>query len=94
MSELWKRVEKDICRYFGTERELGKGRAVPDGITETFIIEVKHRKRLPKWIKEEWAGLMQKRGERGLVPIICLHEKHQDIKNGEFWVLTQARFIK
>jgi hypothetical protein len=95
MSEkLWKKVERDICRYFCTERELQKGREVPDGITPVFIIEVKHRKKLPEWIKKEWNGLMKKRGDRGLIPIICLHEKNQNIKNGDFWIITKARFIK
>ena len=50
--KLWKSVELRLARYFGTERIPRTGKPVEDFRTDRLIAEVKHRKKLPKWILE------------------------------------------
>ena len=95
MSDLWKKVELEIARYFGTERTLLKGRYVEDFTTNLLVGEVKHRANLAKWIKRAWTDLIKYR-EKNYRPIaiICLHEYKQGYKDGDFWVITKASHFK
>ena len=97
--KLWKKIERAFCRYFGTERYLQKGKNVPDGMTDYLIIEVKHRKQLPKWIYEAWGGLLAKReaalatdDDKIRIPLLCLHKKGDGIP--ESLVITSAAHFK
>ena len=95
--KLWKKIERAFCRFFGTERYLQKGKNVPDGMTEHLIIEVKHRKQLPKWIYEAWNGLLDKReaaidDDKIRLPLLCLHKKGDGIP--ESLVITSAAHFK
>lgn len=90
--KTWKSVERRICRYLGTERALQEGRkGMPDGISEHYTIQVKHRKSLPKWIADAWTEI-EKHNEDGKTPIVCLHQKQQRIE--DTYVITQLKYLK
>lgn len=48
----WKHCEREIAKRFGTDREGPRGVNCPDVVSESYAIEVKHRKRLPLWLTD------------------------------------------
>ena len=69
----WKHTERRIAREFGGKR-TGPGRPNdPDIRTSWLSIEVKERKKLPKWLKEAII-LAQGKAYPGQLGIVVLHE--------------------
>ena len=90
--KTWKSVERRICRYLGTKRALQEGRkGMPDCISSRYVIQVKHRKKLPTWVSKAWEETEQ-HNEEGKIPIVCLHEKNQRIE--DTYVITQLKYLK
>jgi len=73
MGETWKRVEREIAKRFGTNRNTAKGLAVPDVVTESFSIEVKSRKKVPRWIKNA-VKQAENNCVSGTLPLVVIHE--------------------
>ena len=65
-----KRVEREIARAFGSERNKSDGTSHTDIYTDRFAIEVKARKTLPAWV----LGAMDQAvaDAKGRVPIVIL----------------------
>jgi hypothetical protein len=65
-----KRVEREIARAFGAERNKSDGTTHTDIHTSQYAIEVKARRALPAWI----VGAMNQAvaDSRGLTPIVVL----------------------
>ena len=72
----WKSVERAILKYFNTTRTGPTGRNGPDGITEDFSIEVKHRKELPGWL-HDCIKQAEENAVPGTMPVLVLHEERQ-----------------
>lgn len=80
MSEKpWKLTERAVASRLGGHRVpvSGRGRGdAPDVALDWLVVEVKHRKRLPKWLRE---AMCQAKAASGLsqLPIVVLHEAGQ-----------------
>lgn len=74
--KAWKLTERAVASRLGGRRVPVSGRGRGDVAHKWLAIEVKHRKRLPKWLKEAMA---QARAASGLsqLPIVVLHEAGQ-----------------
>jgi hypothetical protein len=75
----WKRTERAIARRLGGQRVPVAGRArgaVPDVTHPAFAVEVKHRRRLPQWLRTAMAQA-EAAARGGQVPIVVLHEAGQ-----------------
>ena len=75
----WKATERAVANLLGGRRVpvSGRGRGdAPDIAHDWLAIEVKHRKRLPKWLRE---AMCQAKASSGLsrLPIVVLHEAGQ-----------------
>lgn len=74
MSKAWKAHELRVARRLGTERIGLTGRDTPDAETDWLVVECKHRKALPLWLKDALAQAQKHAGPSQL-PIAVLHEK-------------------
>ncbi len=70
----WKHSEREIARLMGGTRTGPAGKAAADVVTGWAVIEVKHRKALPQWIKKAVEQAVAAAGPRR-VPLAVLHEK-------------------
>lgn len=74
----WKSVERRIAEAIGGQRVSDPGRSSPDVIDDGgyLVAEVKHRAKLPKWIK---AGLKQaqRHAKSDQTAVLVLHEKYK-----------------
>ena len=84
MSErAWKRTERMVAARLGGHRVPITGRQrgdVPDVAHETLAVEVKHRRRLPGWLREAVAQALAAQRDRQLA-VVILHEqrtRHDD----------------
>lgn len=68
----WKAVERRTARALGLERTGCTGTATPDCEDERLVVEVKHRKALPAWLKQALAQAQQH--AHGRTAIVVLHE--------------------
>ena len=92
----WKQAEREIAKRFNTERTGPMGERCPDAISEAYAIEVKHRSRLPKWLREA-VEQVQDSGRRWAphkLPIIVLHQKGQNYDECVVIVPTVERFVE
>jgi len=82
VSTTWKACERAIARFLGGHRisNHALGMQTPDVETDTYHIEVKHRKALPKWL----IGALDQsvaNASDGKLPLVVLHEagrRHDD----------------
>ena len=75
----WKQTERAIARRLNGKRQGATGRTGADVTTSWLAVEVKHRRRLPQWLKDALAQARTGAGER--LPIAILHEsgrRHAD----------------
>lgn len=79
----WKAVERRIAEFLGGERVPVTGRQrgnAPDVAHPDFAIEVKHRERMPFWLKDAMdQAVKSRRGDQ--LPVVILHEKNQRVEN-------------
>jgi len=87
--KTWKQVERTIARRLNGRRQGATGRRGPDVLTAWLAVEVKHRKRLPAWLKDAQRQARTAAGDR--LPLVILHEagqRHSDdlvlIRLGDF----------
>jgi len=72
---MWKQTERAIAKRLNGQRIGASGRTGADVVNDWLAVEVKHRKRLPEWLK---AALEQARnGADERLPIVVLHEAGQ-----------------
>ena len=69
--KTWKAIERDVCRYFGSERTGPVGREGPDCDHKQLAIQVKHRENLPKWLLDMVEQTAEQAG--GRFPVLVLH---------------------
>jgi len=76
----WKRVEREVGKLFASERTGPLGEEWPDVISASFAIEVKHRARLPNWLKDAVDQAVRNGRMRAPhnLPIVILHEKGKE----------------
>ena len=75
----WKRTERAIAVRLNGRRQGAVGRRGPDVLSDWLAVEVKHRRRLPKWLITALTQARTGAGER--LPIVVLHEaglRHAD----------------
>lgn len=72
----WKQVERRVAGVLGGERTGPTGRAGPDVVTSWCVAQVKHRRKLPAWLKTALDGICAQAGDWQL-PIVVLHERGQ-----------------
>jgi len=70
----WKTVERRVARTLGGHRVGCSGRDTPDVVSDWLSVEVKHRRRLPQWLKDALAQALRHAGADRL-GIAVLHEK-------------------
>lgn len=71
----WKQTERAIAKRLNGRRLGATGAATADVVSDWLSAEVKHRRRLPEWLK---AALDQAaNGAEGRLPIVVLHESGQ-----------------
>lgn len=71
----WKQTERAIAKRLNGRRVGATGKATADVMSDWLSAEVKHRRRLPEWLK---AALGQAaNGAEGRLPIAILHESGQ-----------------
>jgi len=77
--KTWKQVERAIAVRLNGRRQGAVGRRGPDVLSDWLAVEVKHRRRLPQWLKTALTQARTGAGER--LPIVVLHEaglRHAD----------------
>jgi len=74
--KTWKQVERAIARRLNGRRQGATGRRGPDVVNDWLVAEVKHRRRLPQWLKNALAQARCGAGEQRL-PLVILHESGQ-----------------
>lgn len=75
----WKRAERAVAARLGGQRVPVAGRArgaVPDVAHPAYAVEVKHRRRLPQWLRTAMAQAAAAARD-GQVPTVVLHEAGQ-----------------
>jgi hypothetical protein len=73
--KTWKQTERAIARRLNATRQGAVGRTGADVVNDWLAVEVKHRRRLPQWLKD---ALTQARaGACDRLPIVVLHEAGQ-----------------
>jgi hypothetical protein len=71
----WKQTERAIAKRLNGKRIGATGKATADVVSDWLSIEVKHRKRLPEWLKTALDQARAGAGER--LPVVVLHEAGQ-----------------
>lgn len=82
----WKRAERREARAFGTTRIGPTGRLGPDAVTEWLVIQVKHRKTLPKWMGDA-LRLIRSQAGPGQLGIVVAHEQG----DRDSWVIMSRK---
>ncbi len=91
----WKRTERAVASLLGTRRVPVTGRSrgdVPDVEHRWLSIEVKHRKKLPEWIKDAVRQAEAAADEEQL-PVVVLHEERSR-HTGDLVVLKMRDFLE
>lgn len=70
----WKAVERRIARILGGRRTGPLGKSSEDVAHKWLAVEVKHRKRLPEWIKDAISQATSAARPQGKLGIVVLHE--------------------
>ena len=70
----WKAVERAVGRILGFIREGPTGLAGADGITDTLVVQVKHRADFPKYLWE-WVDSIREVRDAQRMPIVVFHGK-------------------
>ena len=93
--KVWKQCEREIAARFGTERTGPLGEKWPDAISEAFSIEVKHRGKLPAWLKDAVEQAQENGRLRApeKLPIVVLHEKGQGYDRCVVLIPTLSAFL-
>jgi len=73
--KVWKQTERVIARRLNATRQGATGRTGADVVNDWLAVEVKHRRRLPQWLKDALAQARSGAGDR--LPIVVLHEAGQ-----------------
>jgi len=71
----WKQTERAIAKRLNATRQGATGEATADVVNGWLSVEVKHRKRLPQWLKTALDQARNGAGER--LPLVILHEAGQ-----------------
>jgi len=71
----WKQVERAVAERLNGKRQGATGRTGPDVVGSWFVAEIKHRRRLPQWLKDASAQANGCAG--GRLPLVILHEAGQ-----------------
>lgn len=71
----WKQTERAIAKRLNGRRLGATGRATADVVNAWLGAEIKHRRRLPEWLKVALDQARNGAGER--LPIVILHESGQ-----------------
>jgi len=74
--KAWKRLEKKVAQEVGGRRTSRPWADLPDVESDWLVAECKHRKSLPKWLKDALAQAKRYAGPSQL-PIVVLHERYQ-----------------
>ena len=74
--KTWKRVERTIAKRLNGRRQGAVGRKGPDALSDWLALEIKHRRRLPQWLKDALAQAKSGASEQQLA-IAVLHEAGQ-----------------
>lgn len=85
----WEQTERAIARRLGGKRQGAVGRTGADVLNDWLAAEVKHRKRLPQWLKDALEQARTGAGER--LPLVILHEAGQR-RSDDLVVLRLADF--
>ncbi|HCE18529.1 MAG TPA: hypothetical protein DEQ80_11780 [Anaerolinea thermolimosa] len=75
----WKQTERQIARRLGGKRLGATGQATADVVSDWLSVEVKHRRKLPEWLKDAITQAKAGAGER--LAIVVLHQagsRHAD----------------
>jgi len=80
---LWKRTERRVAKRLGGRRLPVNGRGQADVESDWLVVEVKHRRRLPDWLRKAYLQAKAASRESGGVKlgIVVLHERgrHDDL---------------
>ncbi|GAP06235.1 hypothetical protein ATHL_01083 [Anaerolinea thermolimosa] len=71
----WKQTERAIAGRLNGKRQGAVGRTGADVVNDWLAVEVKHRRRLPQWLKDALTQARSGAGDR--LPIVVLHEAGQ-----------------
>ena len=74
--KVWKKVERALAKRLNGRRQGAVGRRGPDVLSGWLSVEVKHRKRLPEWLKTALDQAKSGASEQQLA-IAVLHEAGQ-----------------
>ena len=73
MSSTWKQTERRICKALGVKRMGAVGAEGPDGMGDHLCVEIKHRKRVSRFLTDTLAKVRhQCRPDQ--LGIVVLHE--------------------
>lgn len=48
----WQRTQTEVSKFLGAKETGKKGKAVADAEHPCFVVEIKHKKEVPKWITD------------------------------------------
>lgn len=68
----WKRHEREVARLLGGERQPNTGRRGADVLAGEWAIEVKVRRRLPRWLEEALRQAEGAASAQGRLPLLVL----------------------
>jgi hypothetical protein len=94
MTKTWKATERAVARIFKGKRtsNQGLGSAVPVVVSDAYCVEVKHREKLPEWLKAAMAQAVTN-CRPGLLALVVLHECGQRHDN-DLVMVRLADFIE
>lgn len=73
--KVWKKSERAVAKRLNGRRQGAVGRTGADVLNDWLAVEVKHRRRLPAWLKDALTQARTGAGDR--LPIVVLHEAGQ-----------------
>ena len=82
----WKATERAVASILGGQRAGPRG-AHPDVEHAWLAVEVKHRDKVPDWLKEAMAQAVRNSPGASHLPVVVLHESGQ--RHGEDLVIIR-----
>ena len=76
----WKQRERKVAKALNGQRTGATGRQGPDVINAWLCCEVKHRRKLPQWLRDALAKIRHQAGSNRLgVLVLHEHARHDSI---------------
>ena len=90
--KAWKATERRVCRALGLDRIPVNGRPGPDGSGDWLCVQIKHRKKVAKFLADTLATI-RRQARPDQLGVVVLHE-HGGRGDGDLVMMTLADFAE